>query len=651
VTRGRLIRRLLIANRGEIARRIARTASFMGITTVSVYAEPDAGAPYLRECDHAFALPGRTAAETYLNPVALLEAAAASGADAVHPGYGFLSERADFARAVGDADLVWVGPPPEVIEVMGDKLAAKRLMADAGVPVLPSWDPEGEAPDAYPVLVKAAAGGGGKGMRVVETTAELKDAVAAARREADAAFGNSAVFLERYLTEARHIEIQILADDHGSTVHCFERECSIQRRHQKVIEEAPSPVVDDELRSRMTAAALAAAKAVGYRNAGTVEFVVEPSGDFWFLEVNTRLQVEHPVTEAVTGLDLVREQLLVAQGLPLSVSQADLSISGHAIEARLYAEDPAAGFLPATGTMLDWSPAADPPVRWDAGVETGTDIGVEFDPMLAKVIAHATSRTEAALRLARALERSRIRGVTTNRDFLVAALRHPDFLAGRTPTAFIERAGVSLSREPGAGEVRAAAIAAALAAQAEARATTRVLGSLPSGWRNSVMPPERRVYTHGSEAVEVSYRAQRDGSFAVDGEVVRLHGAGDGWIELEKDGRIRRAHVFRAGRRVWVQGPDGDVALMVQSPFGSEEAEGDAGIAGGLLAPMPGKVLAVEVAEGDDVKAGQLLMIVEAMKMEHRITAPHAGMVGEVRARIGDQVAGGDLLVVLGEPK
>jgi propionyl-CoA carboxylase alpha chain len=690
-----LITTLLIANRGEIARRVIRTAAAMGITTIAVYAEGDAAAPYVAEADRAVALPGRTAAETYLNIGALLAAAGAAGADAVHPGYGFLSERAGFARAVTAAGLTWVGPPAEAIEVMGDKLAAKRLMADVGVPVLPSWEVAGDTGAGLdgvplPVIVKAAAGGGGKGMRVVGAgpggpggAGGLAEAVAAARREAGAAFGDATVFLERYVTDARHVEIQVLADTRGGAVHCFERECSIQRRHQKIIEECPSPALDDELRGRMGAAALAAAKAVGYAGAGTVEFVLEPSGEFWFLEVNTRLQVEHPVTEAVTGIDLVREQLLVAQGLPLSVTQSGLALDGHAIEARLYAEDPAAGFLPATGTLLDWAPAASPPCRWDSGVERGSVVGVEFDPMLAKVIAHAPTRREAALRLALALERTRIRGVTTNRDFLVATLRHPEFLAGRTTTAFIQQNDVPVARRPSQRELRGAVIGAALAAQADSRAAAQVLRTLPSGWRNSVMPPERAVYRYGADTVAVSYLRQRDGRFAVtvtgagaeepsaradprsqpgsvadvppgdpapDGgtaSLVEVFRTGGGWIEFSDGGQRHRRHVFRHGDRVWVQGPDGDVELPVVTRFpetGTEE-----GVAGGLAAPMPGTVLAVHVAAGDTVAGGQLLMIVEAMKMEHRITAPHPGTVREVRARQGDQVAAGDLLAVLDE--
>jgi len=686
-----VIRTLLVANRGEIARRIIKTATVMGIRTVAVYADPDAGATFVAEADRAVALPGRTAAQTYLNIGALLDAAAATGADAVHPGYGFLSERADFARAVASAGLTWVGPPPEVIEAMGDKLAAKRLLAEVGVPVLESWEVTGDAlPDLtgvpLPLIVKAAAGGGGRGMRVVgarpgaagaaasdsttsySTTSdnagdwrELAEAVAAARREAAAAFGDGTVFLERYITGARHVEIQVLADSHGGLVHCFERECSIQRRHQKVIEESPSPAVDAGLRDRMGTAALAAAKAVGYLCAGTVEFMLEPSGDFWFLEVNTRLQVEHPVTEAVTGVDLVREQLLVAQGLPLSVTQDGLAMNGHAIEARLYAEDPAAGFRPATGTMLDWSPAAAPPCRWDAGVAPGSVVGAEFDPMLAKVIAHAPARTEAALALALALQRSRIRGVTTNRDFLVAALRHPDFLAGRTTSSFIEDTGVALARPPSPAELRTAATGAALAAQAARRAVAPVLATLPSGWRNTVMPPERAEFRYGPDTVLVGYARRRDGRFDVtvtgagpdpdgesgSGEPVTVHHTGDGWIDLESGGHRHRLHVLAAGDRVWVQGPDRDVALTAMPRF-PESGPGER-VAGGLVAPMPGTVLAVHAADGDAVAAGQLLMIVEAMKMEHRITAPRAGTLREVRARPGDQVSAGDLLAVIDE--
>jgi propionyl-CoA carboxylase alpha chain len=649
-----LIARLLVANRGEIARRIARTAATMGIQTVAVYAEGDAGEPFVDELDIAVPLRGRTASETYLNIEALIEAAKRTGADAIHPGYGFLSERAAFARAVISAGLTWVGPPPDVIHVMGDKLAAKRLMAEAGVPVLPTWE-LGAGDVRFPVLVKAAAGGGGKGMRVVASESALDEHVASARREAAAAFGDETVFLERYVTEARHVEIQVLADAHGNAVHCFERECSIQRRHQKIIEESPSPAMDADLRDRMGTAALAAAKAVGYQNAGTVEFVVEPGGDFWFLEVNTRLQVEHPVTEAVTGLDLVREQLLVASGYPLSFDQSDLSINGHAIEARLYAEDPAAGFLPATGSLLDWEPAAQPAVRWDSGVERGSTVGVDFDPMLAKVIAHAPTRREAAQQLALALERTRIRGVTTNRDFLVAALRNDAFLAGDTTTSFIDRSGVPLSRPVTSEELRIACVGAALADRAEVMASRTVLRSFPAGWRNTPMPPESRVYLHDGNEVEVKYRPNRDGTLDFDGRTVLLRSIEGGFIEFEeaedaessRPQSRHRLHVLRNGDSVWVQGPEGDVRLAVRPRF--PEAAREAVVPGGLTAPMPGKVISVNVRSGDRVDEGDVLMIVEAMKMEHRVLAPHRGTVGEVRAHLGDQVNGGDLLVVIEE--
>ena len=408
-----------------------RTAHDMGIVTVAVYADDDADAPFVHEAGEAVALGGQDATSTYLDVAKVLEAARRTGADAVHPGYGFLSENAGFARAVTDAGLTWVGPAPDAIAAMGDKLAAKRLAIAAGVPTLPmATDPADAASVGYPLLVKASAGGGGKGMRIVTAPGELAEAVAAASREALASFGDGTVFLERYVGRARHIEVQVLGDAHGLVVHLGERECSIQRRHQKVVEESPSPVVDAATRARLGASAVAAAVAVGYVNAGTVEFLFDDgTGEFFFLEMNTRLQVEHPVTEAVTGLDLVREQLRIAQGEPLGYTQAEVRMSGHAVEVRLYAEDPANGFLPAAGPVTVWEPAASPVVRYDSGVEAGSVVGTRFDPMLAKVIAHAPTRREAALKLALALERTRLGGLTTNRDFLVATLRHDAYLA------------------------------------------------------------------------------------------------------------------------------------------------------------------------------------------------------------------------------
>ncbi len=674
--------RLLVANRGEIARRVFATARAMGIETVAVYSDSDADAPFVADADQAVAIGGTTASDSYLDQAKVLAAAARSGADAVHPGYGFLSENATFARAVVDAGLTWVGPPPEAIAAMGDKLAAKRLMIDAGVPTLPSieitdgLDLAAAATEiGYPVLVKAAAGGGGKGMRVVEDEGALVEAVAGAQREAEASFGDGTVFLEKYLTSPRHVEIQVLGDQHGNLVHCFERECSIQRRHQKIIEEAPSPALDDSLRSEMGRAAVAAVRTVGYHSTGTVEFLVTGErGDeqaFYFLEVNTRLQVEHPVTEEITGLDLVRQQLLVAQGLPLAFTQDDLSITGHAIEARLYAEDPANGFLPATGTLTAFGLAPGFEARLDSGVETGSVVGVEFDPMLAKVIATGPTRTEAALRLALVLERMAVAGVTTNRDFLVATLRTPAFLAGDTTTDFIERVDPGATSDASDDELRALAVAAVLARQARNRAEAGALAFLRAGFRNSVMPAETMLLTHDGREIDVGYQTRRDGSIdasvtfvdddatagsepdpagqapaliraaltdlvPIDARSVRLDATLDG---------LRSSYLVVEDGGSWhVHGPRGRADFVERSRFPDTDADA---VAGGQMAPMPGTIRIVAVSEGDPVEPGQTLVVLEAMKMEHTVTAPAAGVVDQVRCAVGDQVDNGQVLVVV----
>ncbi len=664
-----MIARLLVANRAEIARRIFRSARDMGIATVAVYADGDADAPFVAEADVGVALDGRSSAETYLDIEKVLAAAERTGADAVHPGYGFLSENADFARAVTEAGLVWVGPSPEAIAAMGDKLSAKALMREASVPTLQAVE-LGDGADlaaaaaevGFPALVKAAAGGGGRGMRVVESESELAGAVEGARREAEAAFGDGTVFLERWLASSRHVEIQILGDLHGNLVHCFERECSIQRRHQKIVEEAPSPVVSDELRARIGAAAVAAGQAIGYSSAGTVEFLVEQPADgsapteFWFLEVNTRLQVEHPVTEEITGLDLVREQLRIAQGERLGFGQGDLAIDGHAIEARLYAEDPANDFLPQTGRVQCWQPAPGMNARFDSGIESGSEVGIEFDPMLAKVIVGAATRREAALRLARVLETTRVQGIRTNRDFLVSTLRSPEYLAGDTTTDFIERVAPAPARQPSADEVVAAGICAAMAAQHDRRQAARIHPTIVSGWRNTVMPYERAEYeTAAGDALRIEYRIQRDGRFdtravAGDGEPSRhmvelRRRTGDG-VEVVIDGRRFRATVTADGDRWLVHGPQGDVELRELPRF---PVAGLETVAGGLTAPMPGKVISVHAAVGDRVESGQLLLVLEAMKMEHRVTAPEPGTVTEFRVVEGEQVGNGELLVVIDE--
>jgi propionyl-CoA carboxylase alpha chain len=651
------ISRLLIANRGEIARRINRTAQAMGISTVAIYADGDANAPFVQEADTAIALNGKSTGETYLDVAKVLAAAKRSRADAIHPGYGFLSENQAFAQAVIDAGVKWLGPSPEVIGLMGDKLSAKRLMDEAGVPTLPGIEIAADtdilaaAKDiGYPVLVKASAGGGGRGMRVVENENELLDAVASAKREAGTSFGDDTVFLEKWLATSRHIEIQILGDNHGNLVHCYERECSIQRRHQKIIEEAPSPAVDDALRSRMGDAAIAAARKLGYASAGTVEFLLGDNDDFYFLEVNARLQVEHPVTEEIIGKDLVREQIRVAEGESLSFSQADLAINGHAIEARLYAENPAKGFLPSPGPILVWKPATAGGARFDSGVEAGSEISTQFDPMIAKVIVHAPTRREAAGRLARVLESTAIAGLNTNRDFLVTTLRTPEYLAGDTTTDFIERVKPALKREVTRQECVETAIAVALESQAARRAKATVLKTLPSGWRNSTMPMQSVSYHIGDEEVTVAYQSQRDGSFKVmcdDQQYsARVHQAGQGFVDVDLDGQRLQFDIAQHQDRWLVHGDGGDLVL-IEAPRYPDVSSMDSG--GGLTAPMPGSVLATEASAGDAVSKGQLLVILEAMKMEHRIVAPRDGVVEHVHVSVGDQVDNAQLLVTLAD--
>ncbi|GAA2850035.1 biotin carboxylase N-terminal domain-containing protein [Pseudonocardia halophobica] len=646
-----------MANRGEIAARVIRTAHALGIATVAVYSDPDADAPFVRLADEAVRLPGASSSETYLRGDLVIEAARATGADAVHPGYGFLSENAGFARDCAAAGLTFVGPSPEAIASMGSKLEAKALMDKAGVPVLPGAtvdelsDLSAIAADiGFPVLVKAAFGGGGRGMRVVHDPAELADAVAGARREAASAFGDGTVFLERFVVDPRHVEVQIVGDTHGEVVHVFERECSIQRRYQKIVEESPSPAVDDALRAELGAAAVAAGKAIGYTGAGTVEFVLDQDGRFFFLEVNTRLQVEHPVTELVTGLDLVALQLRVAEGEPLPPEVTGAVLDGHAIEVRLYAEDVPAGFLPATGTLHRFRIPELPGVRLDTGVEDGSVVSPHYDPMLAKVIAHSRTRAEAARTLARALQRAEIHGVTTNRDLLVDILREPEFLAGGTDTGYLTRHSVLVSGDRRSGDHRhSQALAAALASQAANRGEARVLGGLPSGWRNVGGMPQRVAYSLREETLEVAYTFRRGGLTAsVNGErlAVRLLAATPEAVELEVDGVRRRYAVHRVPGWSFVDGPDGSAALAEVPRFADPDAVAHAG---SLLAPMPGGVVRVLAAPGDTVSAGQALVVLEAMKMEHTVAAPVDGVVGEVHVGPGDQVETGRVLAVVEE--
>ena len=646
------ITRLLVANRGEIARRIFRSARDMGISTVAVYADGDAEAPFVKEADVAIALDGRTSTQTYLNIEKVLDACDVTGATAVHPGYGFLSENSTFAQAVTAKGLAWVGPPVGAIEKMGDKLSAKAVMTAAGVPTLSALpidketDLEAAAEEiGYPVLVKASAGGGGRGMRIVETKEGLQAAVDGARREAGSAFGDDTIFFERWLTSSRHVEIQILGDLHGNYVHMFERECSIQRRHQKVIEEAPSPAVNESLRARMGEAALAAARQIGYASAGTVEFLVA-GDDFYFLEVNTRLQVEHPVTEAITGLDLVREQIRIAEGETLGYDQGALSINGHSIEARLYAENPANNFLPSPGTISVWEPSD--LVRVDSGVESGSVVSVDFDPMIAKVISHAPTRREAAAKLARALETTQLHGITNNRDFLVATLRTPEFLAGDTTTDFIERVNPARQREPSEDELFDVAIAISLFSQYQRRSSAKTLAYIQSGWRNSMMPPERVTYVHHGNEIAVEYHAKRDGTFDfVIGSrnfKTSISSVASSSLDIVVNQRRTSFRIRKYGQQWLTHGLAGDIEFTEKPRFVTpDETE----LQGGLIAPMPGKVLSTAVQEGDTVTAGQLLVILEAMKMEHRIVAPYDGVVKKVHVEVGELVEKDVVLVDL----
>jgi propionyl-CoA carboxylase alpha chain len=659
------VTRVLVANRGEIARRVIATCHRLGLSTVAVCSDPDLDAPHVREADVAVRLPGSAALHTYLRGDLLVSAALRARADAVHPGYGFLSENAGFARAVIDAGLTWIGPSPEAIAAMGDKVESKRLAAAAGVPVLAALDPGAVSADDLPLLVKAAAGGGGRGMRIVREMAVLATQIDAAQAEAAASFGNPMVFLEPFIERGHHVEVQVMADRHGTVLVLGERECSIQRRHQKIIEESPSPLAERTpgLRDRLCAAAAQVARSVGYTGAGTVEFLAVPDGRFWFLEMNTRLQVEHPVTECRTGLDLVELQLLVAAGGELP----DACLPrGCAVEARLYAEDPAAHWLPATGTLhvLDipaGHPAFTPPVlavaprgvRVDAGVGDGAVIGVHYDPMLAKVIAWAPARDEACAVLARTLARARIHGLRTNRDLLVRVLRHPAFADGDTDTGFLDRHGLDVPGAPLVSPVEehVAAVAAVLAGAAHRRATVTVLADLPSGWRNVPTGWQVAALTGPAGEHRVSYRFARAGVTVDELPGVVPLSCTPGEVVMEVDGVVRRWHVARyadsgSACRLEVDGEAGAVTFFEADRF---PAPGHADEAGSLLAPLPGTVVALLVGVGDEVSAGQELLVIEAMKMRHAVRADRSGRVAALPAQAGSMVEVGAVVAVLAD--
>ncbi|MFG1891783.1 biotin carboxylase N-terminal domain-containing protein [Micromonospora sp. NPDC049051] len=689
-----MITRLLVANRGEIARRVFATCRALGVETVAVHADADADAPFVAEADHAVRLPGNTPAETYLRIDLILDAARKAGADAVHPGYGFLAENAEFAAAVTDAGLTWVGPPAKAIAAMGDKMAAKALLAEAGVPMLPTWTDADEITE-FPVLVKASAGGGGRGMRVVRDAAGLAEAVASARREAAGAFGDGTIFIERYVERGRHVEVQIFGDTHGTVAALGVRDCSIQRRHQKIVEEAPG-VLPAQVRERLHEAAVAAGRAVDYVGAGTVEFLLAPDGEIYFLEMNTRLQVEHPVTELTTDLDLVRLQLLVAEGQPLPESATDPhSMRGYAIEVRLCAEDPAQGWRPATGTLQrfavpgvarEFGNLQAVGLRLDSGVVDGSEVGVHYDSMLAKVIAWAPTRAEAARALAGALARAELHGVATNRDLLVRVLRSPQFAAVDVDTGFLDRHPEVFAPLLPADQLPLVALAAALATAAARRAEAPVLAGLPSGWRNVPAFPQATRFAGPDDEIGVRYRLDRSGGLAewstsagagstgasADAApaagpvpnavapaggptpertaadeptpVVSLVQAAPDRVVLDVDGVRRAYRVHRVGSEVFVDGPDGAASLTELPRFPEPTAEL---AAGSLVAPLPGAVTRVHVEVGQRVAAGELLLTLEAMKLEHPVLAPADGVVAELPVAAGGQVDTGAVLAVV----
>ena len=632
---------ILIANRGEIACRVMQTAQNMGIKCIAVYVDADSDAPFVKMADEAVRL-----SSTYMDGDAIISAAKQTGAQAVHPGYGFLSENAAFARKVRNNKLVWIGPSPQVIKVMGDKLKAKELAEKSGVPTLPmTTDTKDAKKLGYPLLIKAAAGGGGKGMRVVASPKDLKESIVSAKREALSGFGDDRIFIERYVEKSRHIEIQILGDEHGNVVHLGERECSIQRRHQKIIEESPSSRVDPFLREQMGSAAIKLAKKIKYFSAGTVEFLMDDkTGEFWFLEVNTRLQVEHPVTEEVTGIDLVYEQIKIARGDELEFTQDDISWHGHAIEARLYAEDPGNNFLPEVGTLIAYDTEMAGDIRWDSGVEQGYVVGTDFDPMLSKVIAWAPNRIDAANKLARGLEKAHFGGVKTNRDFLISCLRNESFLNGETTTDFISREKPRTEQELSKNQLFEASAAIAMWTAMENRFSDPVTGFMPSNWTNGRMPEQRiKLLILGNE-IEVRYQLKRNGIFSIMGSTGKVYSSDEYGLDVEVDSHRFFAQVTRSNDQVLINMPFGDLDAVILPRFtepGKEVLEG------GLVAPMPGKVIEVKVKKGDKVKAGDTLIIIEAMKMEHSIKATESGKVTKLMVTLNQQVDNGVTLLVL----
>ena len=669
----REIRKLLVANRGEIAVRIFRTCEHMGIATVAVFSDADANALFVRRADEAVRIGPAASRESYLVAEKILDAAKRTGADAIHPGFGFLSERAEFAQAVIDAGIAWVGPSPVAMRAMGRKREAKLVAAAAGVPIVPGYTGTDQSTSAiaaacaeigYPLLLKASAGGGGRGMRLVRAHEALDASIESAQREAESAFGDGTLIVEKYIERPRHLEIQILGDTHGNVVHLFERECSIQRRHQKIIEESPSPVLSDERRTQMGGDAVKLARSIGYASAGTVEFVVaQPrrpgdAGEHYFLEVNARLQVEHPVTEeTILGLDLVAEQIRVARGEVLGMDQDEVRARRHgaAIECRLCAEDPREGYLPQSGRVIDFT--FDPKIasaewlRVETAVASGDEVPVHYDSMIAKVITHGPTRADAIQRMRRALAGLSVHGIRTNQELLEAVMAHEAFARGEFDTHFLEREAATLLPER-ASMLARAAIAAALYADSM-RANERVVTPhVASGWRNNRFAPERSSYADGARKVEVGLIAEADSFFRVTAmgddmafdRVRRVRASANEIVTEGSDGHVTHARVLVDRDRVYVRMDGRSIALVALPRFPDRDADS---AVDGCVAPMPGKILKVLVETGAAVKAGETLVVMEAMKMEHAVKAPHDGIAKEVRAKVGTQVEGGALLVVV----
>lgn len=658
----RIIEKILIANRGEIALRIIATCRAMGISTVAVCSEADLAAPHVAAADAAVRIGGPSPADSYLNIPAIVEAARRTCADAVHPGYGFLSENAEFAGRCRETGLIFIGPSTEAIRSMGLKSAARRIAVRAGVPVVPGYDGDEQGIDVLianinkiepPVLIKASAGGGGRGMRVLSSSDDPLAAVESARREAEKAFGDGRLLIEKYIENARHVEIQIIGDTHGNLIHLGERDCSIQRRHQKVVEESPSPAVDEDLRRRMGEAAVGIGRAIGYSGAGTVEFLLDPDGKFYFIEVNTRLQVEHPVTEMITGLDLVRMQIEIAEGRPLDLTQDRVVRSGHSIEARLYAEDPLRGFLPSSGTIVDWMVddefavfARGEGLRVDCGIATGSEIGIHYDPLLAKLIVHAQDRPAAIRRLASALRRTSVCGVATNREFLIRLLEHPAFAGGEAHTGFIVEHQKDLLCPREDPFERQAMIAVALFRQINGRRSHHLLRELPdryrnNPWRDSVL----KVRTREAE-MAVAWRPEGPNIYRAEisdlASIAEVVSCDDASIGLFIDGLHLSCRIIAIGDRYHVHSSSGtcEIEVLPRHPVHHVAAE-----EGAANSPMPGQVLKVLVDPGQKVVRGDPLVVLEAMKMEHTLRAAVDGTVEKIMVAPGDVVGPGQVLV------